>query len=108
MCQGQFMHKKSNEAWQFLEDLVERNLQWETTRKPDRSIPLRGEMHQVQRSLAAKVKIATLTYWIEVLELQGHAQVNQASAPICNGYGEPGHVLEECPTLMNQIENGYA
>ena len=65
-------------------------------------------MYQVQTSLAAEAKIATLTHRIEALELQGHVQVNQASAPICNGYGKPGHVLEECPTLMNQIENSYA
>ena len=58
-------------------------------------------MHQVQTFLAMKAKIATLICRIEALELQEHTQVNQASAPMCNGYRELGHVLEEYPTLMN-------
>ena len=59
MCQGQFMYKEPTEAWQFLEDLAEKNLQWETTRKPEKPTPSRG-MHQIQTSLAVEAKIAKI------------------------------------------------
>ena len=65
-------------------------------------------MHHVQPSLAVEVRIVTLTHRIEALELQGQCQANQVSAPICDGCGDPGHVLEECPSLINQTDNGYA
>lgn len=86
------MHKEPNEAWQFLENLTEKNLQWETTREPKRSTPLRGGMHQMSTSLVAEAKITTLTRRIEALKLQGHVQVSQVLAPICNGCDAPGRV----------------
>ena len=67
------MHKEPNEAWQFLEDLVEKNLQWATTKELDRSTLLRGGMHQVQTFLATEAKIAILIRRVKALEMQGHA-----------------------------------
>ena len=56
--------------------------------------------------------MASLIHRIEqVLELKGHFpinQLNQVSAPLCNGCGEPRHVVEEYPYLMTQTDNGYA
>ena len=102
------MYKEPNEAWQFLEDLVEKNLQWETTRKPKKSTPSRGGIHQIQTFLAAEAKIATLTHRLEALELQRPTSVNQVSAPMCNGCNALDYVLEECPLPMNQLDNGCA
>ena len=102
------MYKEPNEAWQFLEDLAEKSLQWKTTREPEKSTPSRGGIHQIQTSLAAEAKIATLTRRLEALELQRPASVNQVSASMCNGCNAPDHVLEECPLLMNPIDNGCA
>ena len=101
------MYKEPNDAWQFLEDLAERNLQWETTREPERSIPSRGGIHQVQTFLTVEAKITTLTCKIGSLELQRSSSVKQVSTPMCNGCNAPDHVLEECPR-MNPNENGYA
>ena len=69
MCQGQFMYKEPSEAWQFLEDLAEKSLQWKMTRESERPIPSRGEMYQVQTFLAVEAKIAILTHRLEALEL---------------------------------------
>ena len=106
MCQEEFMYKEPNDAWQFLEDLAERNLQWKTTRELERSTPSRGGMHQVQTFQAAEAKIETLTRKIESLELQRSPSVNQVSALMCKGCNAPNHILEECPQ-MNPNENGY-
>ena len=118
MCQGQFMDKETTEAWQFLEDLAEKNLQWETTREPDKATPSRGGMHQIQPTLASEAKIATLTRRLEALELQRPANVNQISAPMCKGCNAPDHVLEECSysnecaqvnaTYQGPLNNPYA
>jgi len=32
MCQGGFLNKSETEAWEFMEELAEKTLQWETTR----------------------------------------------------------------------------
>jgi len=32
MCQGGFLNKSEIEEWEFLEELAEKTLQWETTR----------------------------------------------------------------------------
>ena len=31
MCQGNFLKNDEEKAWEFLEDLVEKTMQWETT-----------------------------------------------------------------------------
>ena len=72
MCQGQFMNKEPIEAWQFLEDLAEKSLQWEITRESDRHTPSRGGVYQVQSSLAEEAKFASLIRMIEALELKEH------------------------------------
>lgn len=65
-------------------------------------------MHQVQTFIAIKAKIATLTYRIEALELQGYIQVNQVLVPMCNGCNALDHVMEECPFMMTPVKNGMA
>ena len=100
------MYKEPNEAWQFLEDLAEKSLQWKTTRESEKSTPSRDRIYQT--FLAAKAKIATLTRRLEALELQRSVSVNQVSTSMCNGCNAPDHVLEECPLPMNQLDNGCA
>ena len=74
--------------------------------KTEKSTPVRGGIYQVQTSLVAEARIATLIDRIEVLELQGHPQANQISSSMCNGCGALDHILKECSSLKNPIENG--
>lgn len=92
------MYKEPNKARQFLEDLVEKNLQCKITREPERSTISRGGMNQIQASLAIGAKITTLTCMLEALELQRPAKVNQVFASMCNRCSAADHVLEECPS----------
>ena len=108
MCQGQFMNKEPIEAWQFLEDLAEKSLQWKITRKPDRHTPSRGGVYQVQPSLAEEAKFASLIHRIETLELKEHTQVNQVATTTYNGCNATDHTLEGCLFLMGPIENEVA
>ena len=65
-------------------------------------------MHQIQTFLAVEAKIATLTRRLEASELQRSISMNQVSALMCNAYSATDYVLEECPFLMNSIENRCA
>ena len=66
-------------------------------------------MHQISTSIAEEAKMASLICRIEqALELKGQSpvnQLNQVSVPLCNGCGEPGYVVEECPHLISQTDN---
>ena len=46
MCNGEFTSKTAEEAWDFLEDVAEKSMQWETMREPERHAPTRG-MHVI-------------------------------------------------------------
>ena len=59
-------------------------------------------------SLALEANIATLTRRLEALELQRPTSVNHVSAPMRSGCSAPNHILEDCPLLINSIENGCA
>ena len=104
MCQGEFMSKRDNDAWQFLEDLADKSMQWETTRETERTNP-KGGIHQVETSWATEAKIDAMAKRLEQLELERERgnQVNQvmASCTFCTG----NHVAEECPHLNPQMEN---
>ena len=108
MYQGQFMNKEPIEVWKFLEDLAEKNLQWEITREPDRLTPLREGVYQVQPSLAEEAKFASLIRRIEALELKGHTQVNQVATTTCNGCNATDHTIKGCPFLMGPVKNEVA
>ena len=46
MCQGGFLSKSATAAWEFLEDLAERIMQWETARDDSLSSRVtRGGLH---------------------------------------------------------------
>ena len=52
MCQGGFLSKNPTAAWEFLEDLAEKTLPWETTRDDSLSSRIanaKGGMHNTVR-----------------------------------------------------------
>ena len=102
------MNKEPIEAWQFLEDLAEKSLQWKIIREPDKHTPSRGSVYQVQPSLAEETKFAFLIRKIEVLELKEHTQVNQVATTTCNGCNATDHMMEGCPFLMGSVKNEVA
>jgi len=61
MCQGGFLSKSAHAAWEFLEDLAEKTMQWETVRDDSLSSRLvRGGMHVVSDVSHLESKIAVL------------------------------------------------
>ena len=61
MCQSDFLFKSATVAWKFLEDLVEKTMQWETARDDSISFKItRGGLHCISDISHLKSKIAIL------------------------------------------------
>jgi len=71
MCQGGYLSKSDTTAWEFLEDLAEKTMQWETTMDNSLSSRLaRGGMHVVSDVSHLESKITFLENMLKGLSLQ--------------------------------------
>ena len=98
------MKKNKNEAWEFLEELVEKTMQWESTNDQliDKLTSSKGGIYSIESSIATDAKFNTLVRRLEALEMKEKVQVNQTSnqVPMCNGC-HIGYVMEECPSFID-------
>ena len=98
MCQGKFMDKNVEEAWQYFEELAEKTMSWQSTRKPnqepEKSNSSKG-VHVVGNSIATEAKLATLTRRLEALETNNVS----SQLSICANCRSPNHVIENCPEI---------
>ena len=62
MCQGGFSNKSETEAWDFLEELAGKTLQWETTRDESLSARINNQkgVHTVIDTTYIDTRFATL------------------------------------------------
>ena len=63
MCQGGFLSKSPTATWEFLEDLAEKTMQWETTRDDSLSSRIcsaKGGMHSVSNLSHIESRLAAL------------------------------------------------
>lgn len=108
MCQGAFMKKNEEEAWEFLEEFSEKTMQWESTNESiyEKPTSSRNGVHSLETSIATEAKFQTLTRRLEALEMKENAHVNQVSNtnPTCSGCHMVGHVIEECSSFTSQPE----
>jgi len=73
MCQGGFLSKNPTAAWEFLEDLAEKTIQWETTRDDSLSARIasaKGGTHAVSDSSHIESRFTTLENQLEGLTIQ--------------------------------------
>ena len=111
MSHGDFMNMTDEDAWNFLEEMAEKTMQWEGFREKAMSAITteKGGLHQVETSIAAEAKFVALARRVKELEEKRktvkHEQVNQVSQRCCFNYQGTNHVMEECPFMPNQIGN---
>ena len=81
MCQGAFMKKNEDEAWEFLGEVVEKTIQWESTNDQsiDKPISSKGGIHSIEYSITTEAKFNTLVRRLEALEMKEKVQVKQVS-----------------------------
>jgi len=106
MCQGGFLSKSATAAWEFLEDLEEKTMQWETARDDSLSSRLaRGGMHAVSDVIHLESKIAVLENMLKGLSVQ-QSQNSQASLVSCSHCQALDHTLSSCPYFAHQLSTG--
>ena len=98
------MRKNADEAWEFLESLSEKTMQWEHCDDRVSSVPQpKSSGISLESNIASEAKMATIMRRLEALEIKERAptQINQVSASGCHNCLSPSHILEECPLLGN-------
>ena len=108
MSQGDFLKKSDEDAWNFLEELSEKTMQWETfTEKPISTPTNKNGMHTLENSIAAEAKMTVVMRRLDALEIKepDTNQVKQISSPTCNHCQASTHILEECPLLAFFFNN---
>ena len=69
MCGGEFMNKDPQNAWEFLEDVANKSMQWETIGETQKPYPPRGGIYYVLTKWETDDKMATLIRRVEAVEL---------------------------------------
>jgi hypothetical protein len=111
MSHDNFMGMTDESAWQFLEEIAEKTMQWEGFREKASSTTLatKGGIHHIDTSIIVEAKIVALARKVEELEVKTTTprpeQVNQLSQPGYFNCQAPNHVREECPFMPNQFGN---
>ena len=84
MCQGGFVSKNPTVAWEFLEDLAEKTMQWKATRDDILSSRFtRGGLHSISDVSHLEPKIAILENILNGLSPQ-MSQLSQTSTLCCS------------------------
>ena len=104
MCNGEFMNKEPEEAWDFFDMLAENAQTWDTSdkvEKPKMTSTTKGGMYLIKEDNDVTAKIANLTRKVEAIEL---SQANIGRAPIideniCEICESNAHLTKECPTI---------
>ena len=99
MCQGGFVSKSLTAAWEFLEDLAEKTMQWKTTRDDSLSSKIanaKGGMHTVSDLSHIESTFTVLENQLKGLTLQS-PQVFQSTSMTCSHCQSIDDTLSACP-----------
>jgi hypothetical protein len=104
MCNGEFMNKAPDEAWDYFDLLAENAQVWDTTEGIDKVKPepnSRGGLYHVKADEDMSARIATLTRKVEAIELS-KVGVTKSHKPIeisCEICEANVHLTKDCLTI---------
>jgi len=103
MCQGGFLSKNPTVAWEFLEELDEKTMQWETAQDDSLNSRLaRGGLHLISDVSHLESKIVVLENMMKGLSPQ-LSQLSQTSIVSCSHCQSMDHSLSACPYFAHQL-----
>jgi len=110
MCQGGFLNKSETEAWEFLEELSKKTLQWETTRDESLGSRInhqRGGVHAVADTTYIDTRIAALENMVKGLVMpQQPTNYPTSQMVACSHCQSLDHSLSTCPMFAQQLATG--
>jgi len=103
MCPCGFLSKNPTATWEFLEDLAEKTMQWETPHDDSMSSRFtNGRLHSVSDVNHLESKIAVLENMLKGLTPQ-MSQLSQTSTMSCSQCQALDHSLTACPYFAHQL-----
>uniref|UniRef100_A0A2N9FDK2 Uncharacterized protein n=1 Tax=Fagus sylvatica TaxID=28930 RepID=A0A2N9FDK2_FAGSY len=104
MCNGEFMSKSPDDAWDYFDLLAENAQVWETTNTIERAKPgpsSKGGLYHLKEEDDVNSRIAKLTRKVEAIEL-GKIESKaptffESSCGICE---TNSHLTKDCPTIL--------
>jgi dsDNA-binding SOS-regulon protein len=103
MCNGEFMNKEADEAWDYLEELAESAQSWDTS-KPTNSKTgqqkEKGGMYVLSEEDSISARLASLTRKVEAMELRKGETINSTEVEtVCEICAGTQHTTQDCPTI---------
>ena len=102
ICNGEFMNKEPEEAWDYFDILAENAQTWDTSDKIKqfKTTPTaKGGMYLIKEETNVNIKIANVTRKTEAIELSqasiGKAANESQETPVPNTYAPPKKSLED-------------
>jgi len=102
LCQGGFLSYSATVAREFLDDLAEKTMQWQTAKDDNLSSRMaRRDMHVVSSASHLKSTIVVLENMLKGLSVQ--LQNSQASLVSCSHCQALDHTLSSCTYFSHQL-----
>ena len=99
MCAGQLSNKNARDAWNFLGDVAEKSMQWETVRALEVPIPTKGGIFPNFQGPDIDTKLSSVIRRLEALELRPTSKtVNEVSFQPCLTCLANDHPVENGPS----------
>ena len=112
ICNGDFLQKILDEAFEFLEDAAEKSHTWKgpnPTKSTSRNQTL--GIYQLKEGDGINVKLALIIRKLEALEAKESrtsSPVSKVKAQACSSCGGVDHMPNECPMFMGDVNQGNA
>uniref|UniRef100_A0A2N9H0L4 Reverse transcriptase/retrotransposon-derived protein RNase H-like domain-containing protein n=1 Tax=Fagus sylvatica TaxID=28930 RepID=A0A2N9H0L4_FAGSY len=106
MCNGAFLNKDPNEAWQYFDQLAENAQSWDPSAPFENSIKTKpsttssGGRHHLMEEDDLNARIASLARKVESMELRKVNEITPVQKEeVCGICEIMGHATYECPTI---------
>ena len=97
MCNGEFLDKDSDDAWDYFDHLAENAQSWDDSdqsNKTKHNSVSHGGMHVIREDNDVNARLANLTRKVEVMELKkvGKEKIMEKGEDICSICDTSGHM----------------
>jgi hypothetical protein len=104
MCNGEFMSKAPDEAWDYFDLLAENAQVWDTTERTDKTKPgpiAKGGLYHIKEDDDVNIRLAKLTRKVEAMELTkvDVAKMSAHTESNCGICETNTHLTKDCPTI---------